>query len=79
MKETLKQSFKAVALPQDEASSFGQAPQEEDSVNQLLNEASAFNCNDIQAANFQSQLSFGADNKLEESSLIYTANDYVKR
>ena len=59
----------------------------DDDVNNLLNEASAFNCHQIQAANFDSQVSnnnlaakfTGVDNKLEESSLIYNAQDYAAR
>jgi hypothetical protein len=59
----------------------------DDDVNNMLNEASAFNCHQIQAANFDSQVSnnnlganfTGVDNKLEESSLIYNAQDYAAR
>ena len=49
----------------------------------MLNEASTFNCHQIQAANFDSNVSLpgggaftGVENRLEESSLIYKPIDY---
>lgn len=52
-------------------------------VDNMLNEASTFNCHQIQAANFDSNVSLpgggaftGVENRLEESSLIYKPIDY---
>ncbi len=49
------------------------------SVGNLLNEASSFNCPDIQGANLDSEINKGYENKLEDSSLIYNANSYSEK